>query len=218
MIDMDEERAAMRVIAFLATLAVAFAAFAAALIISGCASLTQDEIARLDKIFWQWVEKQEAKGETPPSVEPMPDTPPPQTPPMPDSSDAVAFDKLRWLYGGFNGSKAARDGGVALSNLTIKNGNRLFYRWEKGLSAWGLAHTDPGAICAVFFERDGTWIGGKFDWVSTSRADRELKHVESYNNWPQSGIKLPWNGRVAFVVVSKDGRKRSNVLVTGGGK
>ena len=76
MIDMDEERAAMRVIAFLATLAVAFAALVAALIISGCASLTQDEIARLDAIFWEWVADREAKGDKPPSAEPMPDTPP----------------------------------------------------------------------------------------------------------------------------------------------
>lgn len=210
----SEGRGLCRVLAVGVLLAVA----TVALCVAGCSTLTQDEIARLDKIFWEWVERQEAKGETPPSAEPMPETPPTQTPPATDSSDAVAFDKLRWLYGGFNGSKAARDEGVALSSLSIKNGNRLFYRWEKGLSAWGLAHTDPGAICAVFFERDGTWIGGKFDWVSTSRSDRELKHVESYNNWPQSGIKLPWNGRVAFVVVDKGGRKRSNVLVAGGGK
>lgn len=212
MIDMDEERAAMRVIAFLATLAVAFAAFVAALIISGCASLTQDEIARLDAIFWEWVADREAKGDKPPSAEPMPDTPPPQTPPATDPSDAVPYDSLQWRYGGFNGAKARLDA-PRISGLSLRNGNRVYYKWDVGLGAWGLAHSDPGAICAIFFERNGAWAGGKFDWVSTSRSDRELKHVQSYNNWPSSGIKLPWNGRVAFVVVSADGKRRSNVLV-----
>lgn len=82
------------------------------------------------------------------------------------------------------------------------------------MSGWGLNNNDAGAICAVFFLRDSQWIGGKFDWVSVSRSNRELKHVESYKNWPSSGIKLPWRGKVAFVVVSADGKRRSNVLVT----
>ncbi len=209
MIDMDEERAAMRVIAFLATLAVAVAAIVAALIISGCASLTQDEIARLDAIFWEWVEKQTEK---PPSVGEGTGGKPAEV----QAGDELNYGLLKWKYGGFNGSNATLDPNVQISGLTNRGGKHLFYRWDKGLSAWGMSNTDhTGAICAAFFEKDGEWIGGKFDWVSTSRSDRELKHVEYYNNWGSSGIRLPWGGKVAFVVVSKDGRKRSNVLITG---
>ena len=212
----NNERSSCRWVAYVVALALGILLMCGALCVAGCSTLTQDEIARLDKIFWEWVERQEAKGETPPSAEPIPDTPtPPPTPEQPpaDASDAVAYSSLQWRYGGFNGANAKLDS-PRISNLSIKNGNRVYYKWDVGLSGWGLGHTDPGAICAVFFERDGQWIGGKFDWVSVSRTNRELKHVESYSNWPSSGIKLPWRGKVAFVVVSADGRRRSNVLVT----
>ncbi len=213
----NNERSSCRWVAYVVALALGFLLMWGALCVAGCGTLTQEDISRLDDIFWKWVEEREAKGEgKPPSAEPTtPDSAPPS---VVHADDAVAYDKLRWLYGGFNGASAVRDEGVALSSLSIKNGNRLFYKWEKGLSAWGLAHSDAGAVCAAFFLRNGEWVGGKFDWVSTSRADRELKHVESYSNWPQSGIRLPWSGQVAFVVIDKGGRKRSNVLVTGGGK
>lgn len=144
------------------------------------------------------------------------ETPPPAQPPAAvDNPDAVDFAKLEWKWGGFNGANATRST-PRLSSLR-SNGSRLFYKWDVGLSGWGLGHGDAGAVCAVFFETaPGVWQGGKFDWVSTSRSDRELKHVESYSNWPSSGIKLPWRGKVAFVVVSADGRKRSNVVAAEG--
>ena len=214
MIDMDEERAAMRVIAFLATLAVAFVA---AFIISGCATSGGLDMESLDAHAARWVavleaylEQRASEPERPPVVEPgEPSKPAPQPP---SAVDAVAYSSLQWRWGGFYGGGAKLDS-PRISNLRT-NGRELTYKWEVGLSGWGLGHTDAGAICAVFFEQpDGRWIGGKFDWVSTSRASRELKHVTSYNNWPQSGITLPHSGRVAFVVVSADGKLRSNVVV-----
>ena len=217
MIDMDEERAAMRVIAFLATLAVAVAAIVAALIISGCATSGGIDMERLDAHAARWVavleaylEQRASEPERPPVVEPgEPSDPHPQPP---SAVDAVPYDSLQWRYGGFNGARAILDT-PRLSNLRT-NGRTLTYKWDTGLSGWGLGHADAGAICAVFFDRGGgVWVGGKFDWVSTSRTNRELKHVESYSNWPQSGITLPHSGRVAFVVVSADGKLRSNVVV-----
>ncbi len=178
--------------------------------LAGCAAIEASKIEKLDDIFWQWVERQ---SEKPPSVEKPADAP--VDTPAADTGDEVAFGALQWRYGDFNGGSAARDPNVQISALTMHNGNRLYYRWDKGLSAWGMAHSDhSGAICAAFFEINGAWVGGKFDWVSTSRSDRELKHVESYKNWTSSGIRLPWRGRVAFVVVDKAGKRRSNVLVT----
>lgn len=125
--------------------------------------------------------------------------------------DAVPFGDLVWAYGGFNASGAVLDT-PRLSGASC-NGRRYSYKWDVGLSGWGLGNDEAGAICAVFIERDGKWIGGKFDWISTSRASRELKHLESYSTWPKSGIKLPVTGRVAFVVTSADGKRRSNVIV-----
>ena len=115
------------------------------------------------------------------------------------------------IVGGFNGSGAVFDR-VTLSGLSC-NGKSVSYKFDTDLSEWGLKHTEAGAICAVFFERNGRFEGGKFDWVSSSRTNRELKHVESYSNWTSSGIKLPWRGKVAFCVFSADGKRRSNIVV-----
>ncbi|MGI5868654.1 MAG: hypothetical protein ACOX9C_04310 [Kiritimatiellia bacterium] len=210
---------------------------AAAVLLGGCASILdrigEEDIARLDELAWKWVERLEEKygrqdepapeaPEAPQAEAPSAGTPADPAPTAPDAPAAAALDQaefaaLQWRYGGFDGSRARLDS-PRLSNLRA-DGSRLWYKWDVGLSGWGLGHGDAGAVCAVFFLKDdGAWVGGKFDWVSTSRSDRELKHVESYSNWPSSGIRLPWRGKVAFVVVSADGRRRSNVLVAEGGK
>lgn len=204
-----EGRGLCRVLAVGVLLAVATVA---GCVFTGCAlldSIDEADIEKLDALAEKWKAKLEEKiGDT---VEPpTPDVPPPGTPSA--TVDQLDYAILRWQYGGVNASGAKLDS-PRLSSLSC-NGRSVFYRWEVGMSGWGLGNGDAGAICAVFFERDGKWIGGKFDWVSVSRSNRELKHVESYSNWPSSGIKLPWRGKVAFVVVSADGKRRSNVLVT----
>ena len=204
----SEGRGLCRVLAVGVLLAVATVA---GCVITGCAlldSIDEADIEKLDALAEKWKDKlEQSKPGTPP------ETPP--TKPEPDKpivGDAVAFSSLQWQYGGMKAGSAVLST-PRLSSLSC-NGRSVFYRWEVGMSGWGLGNGDAGAICAVFFERDGKWIGGKFDWVSVSRSNRELKHVESYSNWPSSGIKLPWRGKVAFVVVSADGKRRSNVLVT----
>ncbi len=204
---MNEGRGLCRVLAVGVLLAVATVA---GCVFTGCASILDSideaDIEKLDAMAEKWKAKLEERYgggtvETPPT---------PETPPA-TGGDAMDYALMRWQYGGVNASGAKLDS-PRLSGLSC-NGRSVSYRWDVGMAGWGLGNGDAGAICAVFFERDGKWIGGKFDWVSVSRSNRELKHVESYSNWPSSGIKLPWRGRVAFVVVSADGRRRSNVLV-----
>ena len=189
---------------------------------SGCSTFNgigEDDIERLDELARVWIDRIEAAQTQPtPPTQPAggtietPPTPQPEEPTTLGAAvDALDYSLLQWRYGGKNCAGAKLDA-PRLSSLR-SNGSKLSYRWDVGLKAWGLSDGDAGAICAVFFERDGKWAGGKFDWVSTSRSNRELKHVESYSNWPASGIKLPWRGKVAYVVVSADGRRRSNVLV-----
>ena len=192
------------------------ASLAAALLCAGCASILdrvgEDDIAKLDALADEWIARLQERLE-----QPAPETPAPETPADPAPSvDQVDYALLKWTYGGVNA------GGAQLDKPRISalrsTGARLYYKWDVDLSVWGLGNGDAGALCCVFFEQGGKWTGGKFDWVSTSRTDRELKHVEYYSNWGSSGIKLPWRGRVAFVVVSADGRRRSNVLVAEGPK
>ena len=174
----------------------------------GCATFeSMGGMEALDKLAEKWKDKlEQSKPEIPP------ETPP--TKPEPDKpvvGDAVPFSSLQWVYGGFKANGAVLST-PRLSNASC-NGRVYYYKWDVGLNSWGLGNGDAGAICAVFIERDGKWIGGKFDWVSTSRSFRELKHLESYNTWPSSGIKLPLRGKVAFVVVSANGKLRSNVIL-----
>lgn len=207
--NMDYERGASKAFTWLACVALAIVLAICLLAAGGCAVLDrigEDDIARLDKLAEKWKAKLEERYgggtvETPPT---------PETPPA-TGGDAMDYALLRWQYGGVNASGAKFDS-PRLSGLSC-NGRSVSYRWDVGMAGWGLGNGDAGAICCVFFERDGQWIGGKFDWVSVSRTNRELKHVESYSNWPSSGIKLPWRGKVAFVVVSADGRRRSNVVI-----
>jgi len=207
--NMDYERGAAKAVTWLACAALAVVLAICLLAAGGCAMLDrigEDDIARLDKLAEKWKAKlEERHGGGTVETPPIPETPPAT------GGDAMDYALLRWQYGGANASGAKLDS-PRLSGLSC-NGRAVSYRWDVGMSGWGLSNGDAGAICAVFFERGGQWIGGKFDWVSTSRSSRELKHVETYSNWPSSGIKLPWRGRVAFVVVSADGRRRSNVLI-----
>lgn len=208
--NMDYERGASKAVTWLACAALAIVLAVCLLAAGGCASVLDRigaaDIEKLDAMAEKWKAKLEERYgggtvETPPT---------PETPPA-TGGDAMDYALLKWQYGGFRAGGATLDS-PRLSNLSC-NGRSVSYRWDVGMAGWGLGNGDAGAICAVFFLRDGAWIGGKFDWVSVTRTNRELKHVESYSNWPSSGIKLPWRGRVAFVVVSADGRRRSNVLV-----
>jgi hypothetical protein len=208
--NMDYERGASRAVTWLACAALAVVLAICLLAAGGCASILDSigeaDIARLDKLAEKWKAKlEERHGGGTVETPPIPETPPAT------GGDAMDYALLRWQYGGVNASGAKLDS-PRLSSLSC-NGRAVSYRWDVGLSGWGLGNGDAGAICAVFFERDGQWVGGKFDWISVSRTNRELKHVEYYSNWGSSGIKLPWRGKVAFVVVSADGKRRSNVVI-----
>lgn len=208
----NEGRGASRAVTWLACAALAIVLAVCLLAAGGCStiidSISEDDIAKLDKLVEVWKAKLEAQiGDT---VEaPAPDVPAQETPPA--TVDQLDYSMLKWKFGGVNATGAKLDT-PRISGLSC-NGRSVFYRWDVGMSGWGLGNADAGAICAVFFLRDGAWIGGKFDWVSVSRISRELKHCEYYSNWGSSGIKLPWRGKVAFVVVSADGKRRSNVLI-----
>lgn len=125
--------------------------------------------------------------------------------------DEIDYSLLNWKYGGFNATGAAWKEGVIIADLKV-NKNRMDYRWVNGnCQALGASsHTDANCICAFFGLVDGKWIGGKFDWISTSRTFRELDHLKGYKGWEWSAYEKATE--YAFVITSKDGRLRSNVI------
>lgn len=132
------------------------------------------------------------------------------TPDADPDADAIDFACLSWKFGGVDGSKAKLDS-PRISGLTAGS-KSLSYKWDKGLSAWGLANDDASALACLFVEReDGSIVGGKFDWVSTSRSSRDLENVyDGYSGWTLDGVPNPC--KCYFLVLSRDARKRSNIL------
>lgn len=142
-----------------------------------------------------------------PGAEPAPETGNPQG----TEGDAVDYGALVWSCGGFDGGRAALDV-PRIRDLRVHNGG-CRYRWEVGLESWGAAKTDYSKALACGFVQlaDGSWRGGKFDWVSTSREARDFKNIhEGYRGWTLEGV--PKRTCFALVMVAPDGRKRSNVV------
>ena len=133
--------------------------------------------------------------------------------------DAVDFSLLRWRYGGFAGGGSVAVDGAQIGALSV-TASGLRYAWRAG----GCELLDPensheNANCiAALFVRDaaGAWHGGKFDWISSDRTSRDFKNIrEGYNGWPGAAIEGAQG--FAFVIVSKDGARRTNVAFCEGG-
>ena len=129
------------------------------------------------------------------------------------SSDAVDFASLDWCWGAFQGGSAELVDGAEIGSLKV-SGN-LTYKWVRGgcekLGATSREDADH-TICALFCKLDGKWKGGKFDWISTSRLSRDFKNVrDGYGGWRKDAIEAA--EAFAFVICSKDGKKRTNVTL-----
>lgn len=126
------------------------------------------------------------------------------------SVDEVEFSALDFCWGSFAGGKAALGSGRIQK---LKIGSNLSYgvasTWFKDLGC--NVKSDASALACLFCYIDGKWAGGKFDWISESRTTRDFKNIEEgYNGWRKDAIKAA--KKYAFVIVSKDGKRRTNVI------
>ena len=188
----------------LAIIVGAAAALCAALLLCGCSTI-RDAVDE----YRDWRDSQTNAPAVPPNAPPAT----PGTPTQPDTpaADEADYSAFTWAYGGFNGSRAALSE-PRIASLRMNGMSGLSYRWAgPDLSVWGLGHTDAAALACLFVRRaDGSWVGGKFDWISSSRTTRDFKNLGGYKGWTLAGIPNPC--RAAFVIVSADGRRRSNVI------
>ena len=132
------------------------------------------------------------------------------------SADEVAFSLLQWTYGGFKGEQAKLGAQPRITGLKVNNSG-MSYSWKSGgcenLGATSASDYSRTVAC-LFCYYGGKWVGGKFDWVSTSRRTRDLKNVhDGYNGWSPTVFSKAT--AYAFVIVSKDGKTRSNVIRCG---
>ena len=127
------------------------------------------------------------------------------------AADQVPFGSLHWKFGGVNGARANKTS-ASIGGLSV-GAHSLSYRWTgPTLRSWGLSDGNAGAYACFFvMKADGSWVGGKFDWISTSRTSRGFENIMSgYGGWSLAGVPNPCP--CAFVIVSSDCRRRTNVI------
>jgi hypothetical protein len=126
-------------------------------------------------------------------------------------ADQVPFGSLKWTFGGKPNGAGARNGGVVISGARFSS-NGVSFTYVKDLSAWGYSSGALGGIACLFVQKtNGQWVGGKFDWISSSRRSRSFENVFSgYVGWSLADVPNPCSA--AFVIVSPDGDRRSNVI------
>lgn len=130
------------------------------------------------------------------------------------AGDEVSPSLLDWCWGGFKGASATPADGVAISSLRV-TASGLSYRWAAGgcerlgaESREDYSHT----LACLFCRIGGVWRGGKFDWISTSRTTRDFKNVrDGYGGWRPDAIEVA--DAYAFVIVSRDGKRRTNIVM-----
>jgi len=132
-----------------------------------------------------------------------------------DAEDSVPFGELQWSYGGFKGGSAKLSAKARIMGLSVKS-DGMSYQWMSGgcENLGASSSTDASCLACLFCLVGGRWVGGKFDWISTSRRTRDFANIrDGYNGWPKDSVSKA--AAFAFCIVSKDGKTRTNVIRTG---
>ena len=194
---------------------------AIAFLFTGCATtppvINIDEAA-VDKLIAaiERIEEAHDKRHDQPVIETKPRKP--DTPPVVAvANDQIPFSDLDWSYGGFHGEQAEFVPGCEIRNLNVSS-RGMNYQWLLGgCELLGAKyHDDASCLACLFVRTGGRWKGGKFDWISTSRHTRDFANIHGgYHGWSSADIENA--DAFAFVIVSRDGRKRTNTIVQEGG-
>lgn len=121
---------------------------------------------------------------------------------------------LNFKYGGFNGSKAIEDPNCQIKSLSMSS-KGVTFKFSGG-SWWGATHDNPTMRCCAFYKTDsGKWVGGFWEWGSPDRKYRAFTNIDDgYKGWNAKAFRAA--KELAFVICSKDGKKRSNIVMTKG--
>ena len=126
------------------------------------------------------------------------------------ASDDFDLSRVSWI--GPNYSGAVRDERAVLHSIDIDlSRNLLFLKWDPLPRDWPLQVNAPGMLNLFEQLGDGSWRGGKFEWLDPGQTVKTLKNIDNgYNGW-----RRPARGsRVALIIFSADGQRRSNAAYT----
>ncbi len=128
--------------------------------------------------------------------------------PQADGGGSAAFDfsKVSWV--GPNFSRSVRDERAVLHSASINLGQNVVRLSYTPLpSDWPRQVNAPGMLCMFVERADGTWSGGKYEWLDPGQTVKSLKNINNgYNGWRTP----PRGSRVATMIFSTDGRRHSN--------
>ena len=166
--------------------------------------VSTNTVATVETAFPAATQEKEAEGQTPEGTGET------ASAHVAAGDSSVEFSALRFQYGGFKASSSAKEC-ARIGSLRVSDSG-LSYKWESGgceqLGASG--KTDASCLACLFVKRGGDWVGGKFDWISTSRLTRGFENIrDGYNGWPKDAVSSA--NEFVFVILSKDGKKRTNV-------
>lgn len=127
------------------------------------------------------------------------------------SVDGVKFSSLIWTYGGASGNgQTSVLSTPRISNLQVNSTKDMTLTWDVGMTDWGYGNTDAKGIACLFCKVGNQWVGGKFEYISTSRSYRAFTNIsKKYSGWDPSNLNA---SEFAFVVISSDLKSRSNVI------
>ena len=131
-----------------------------------------------------------------------------------EKESGFKYSDLLWIYGGMNASNAVEVAKIKDLRVDIAN-KKMYYRWVSGgCEALGAANRDEykNTFACIFYYNEAMkkWVGGKFDEVSTSREWRPLANCTNYRGWKWQPFASA--GKYAFLIVSKAGDRRTNVI------
>jgi hypothetical protein len=163
---------------------------------AGCASIRE---------YYQYA-KDEWKKPLDPGIE-QPVSPPaePNVPVPPPVQEAAWPFTISRTYGGLNVSNARLDTRYTLS--VTPNGRD----WSPAPpSDWRMQPGLFNAVCVAFYQLpDGTWAGGKYEWLPTPPRPRGWGNIlNGYNGW----VAPPRGTRLKLAVVESNGQRRSTIV------
>lgn len=132
----------------------------------------------------------------------------PTEPEKPTSSTTIQYKS----FGSPNCAKCVEDPNTQIKDLKFSK-SKLTYKWAKGsLKNWGIKNDHDASALAIGGYYDGKeWKFGKFDWTSTDRLSRGFENIyDGYNGFDGKA----WDSAKSrgFFIMSKDGKKRTNIL------
>jgi hypothetical protein len=131
------------------------------------------------------------------------------------SADKDLFPQLKWTCGGINGANAVLTE-AKIKNLTVSQ-KQMAYDWETGgcENLGATSPTDYRCRACLFCHIGNEWVGGFWEYISTSRRTRSLANIlGKYKGWNISMVQKA--DKFAFLIVSASGDRRTNVIVQNG--